>query len=66
MISLGAERVPKIGIGVYVEPPLHDRLEKTAKECGTSISVFCRPRLWLTWLTWRKNRIWRGTGDEFQ
>jgi predicted DNA-binding protein len=42
MISLGAERIPKIGIGVYVEPPLHDRLEKTAKECGTSISVFCR------------------------
>jgi predicted DNA-binding protein len=42
MISLGAERVPKIRIGVYVEPPLHDRIEMTAKECGTSISVFCK------------------------
>ena len=34
--------VPMTPLGLLVAPELHDRLTKTAQECGTSLSELCR------------------------
>lgn len=33
---------PLMKVLMYVEPALQDRITKTAKECGVSVSTFCR------------------------
>jgi hypothetical protein len=39
------EAEPRMAIAFYVAPAVHERIEKTAIECGTTISAFCRTAL---------------------
>ena len=33
---------PRISVSFYVSTKAYDRLKETARECGTSLSEFCR------------------------
>jgi hypothetical protein len=39
------EAEPRMAIAFYVAPAVHERIEKTAIECGTTVSAFCRTAL---------------------